>query len=213
MNAFDRLRPSTIAASSSSTGTPATNPRSIHTVKGTIVAVYSTDTPITELSRPTDESILYCAMNRPSAGSIWMNSTARMNDRRPENRYRLTASAARKANASTARTVTSVTARLIRSAAGKLDPPITAVKLWIVGLVGRNDGVAERSRAAGVNAERTIQYTGNAQTAAAMMPTTPRAKRTARRRTPAAVGARRRVGRAAPATGTGALVTAVMPAP
>ena len=38
-NAWERDRPSIMAASSSSAGTPATNPRSIQTVNGTIAAV------------------------------------------------------------------------------------------------------------------------------------------------------------------------------
>ena len=38
-NACVRLSPSTMAASSSSAGTPATNPRSIHTVNGTTAAM------------------------------------------------------------------------------------------------------------------------------------------------------------------------------
>ena len=146
-----------MAASSSSIGTPATNPRSIQMVKGTTAAVYSTETPTTLLRSPAVDSILYCAMNRPSAGSIWTNSTATTNARRPRNRNRLMARAARNANTSTATTVVPVIARLMRSAEPNEPPSSTARKLASVGLVGRNDGVAERRRASGVSADSTIQ--------------------------------------------------------
>ena len=50
------------------------------------------------LSRPSSLIILYCATNRPSAGSIWMTRIASTNAVRPRNRNRLIATAARKAN-------------------------------------------------------------------------------------------------------------------
>ena len=72
---------------------------------------------------------LYWAMNSPSAGSIWMSSTASTNDRRPRKRNRLIASAARNANARQKTTVISATATLIPSAGKNVPPSTTALKL------------------------------------------------------------------------------------
>ena len=96
-------------------------------------------------------------MNRPSAGSIWMNSTARTKDRRPRNLKRLMARAARKARTSTTATTVRVIARLIRSAEPKPELETTLEKFDQVAWVGRKFGGTWRRRAFGVKANRTIQ--------------------------------------------------------
>lgn len=84
-------------------------------------------------------------MNRPSAGIIWMISTARMKLRRPLNRNRDSASAARNANSSAATTVSPVTIALIRSVSKKLLSN-TRPYADTVPFSGTNDGSAERMR-------------------------------------------------------------------
>src|SRR3954449_1080661 len=48
----NRPQPSTIAASSSSNGMPATNPRSVHTVNGSVIAKYTSTSDGSWLSSP-----------------------------------------------------------------------------------------------------------------------------------------------------------------
>ena len=84
-----------MAASSRSAGTPgdeaAQHPDRERHDRGD---VEDGSAPMTLLSRPSELIILYCAMNRPSAGSIWISRSASTNDSRPRNRKRLIASGA-----------------------------------------------------------------------------------------------------------------------
>src|SRR5699024_12093603 len=56
------VQPSICAASSSSAGTPATNPRSIQTVNGSTLATYTRDSPRTVFSICQESSIEYNEM-------------------------------------------------------------------------------------------------------------------------------------------------------
>lgn len=69
-------------------------------------------------------SILYWEMNSPSTGIIWITSSATMNDLRPRNLKRATATTATNARASATAIVSSVTIRPILSASRNWPPPI-----------------------------------------------------------------------------------------
>ena len=113
--------------------------------------------PIAWLSSPSDVIILYCAMNRPSAGSIWISSSASTKDPRPRKRNRLIASAPRKAIAIAATTVVSVTTSEMVRADPNDGSVATARRLSSEPPKGRNVGVADWSTTLGRKAELSIQ--------------------------------------------------------
>ncbi len=113
-NAPQREAPSIIAASSSSTGSAATNPRSVHTVNGSTNAMYVAISTGTRLSRSASRSVRYIGMTSASSGTICTIRMTSRYARRPRNRNRATAVAASSAT-STASTVTdSETTTLLR---------------------------------------------------------------------------------------------------
>src|SRR4051812_5575415 len=170
-NAWVRLSPSTIAASSRSAGMPATKPRSIQIVNGTTDAMYRMLMPTTEFSRFTDDISLYCAMNRPSAGSICTNRIASTNPVRPRKRKRLIATAARNANSRQTATTSSAITTLMPSA-GRNEPPWnTLAKLSKLPPSGTKLGAFEVSTKFDSSDEFSIQYTGKNHTSATTTPT------------------------------------------
>ena len=115
MNAPIRLAPSTIAASSSSNGTPATKPRSVQIVNGRTNTRYVSASPITVFVRWRPSRMRNSEMISASAGIICTISTVTRNAMRPRNRKRASATAARNATTSASTTTTAVTIALLRS--------------------------------------------------------------------------------------------------
>src|SRR6478735_11082876 len=117
-----------------------------------------TETPTIELSRPTDDIILYCAMKRPWAGSIWMSSKASTKVLRPRNLKRLIATAPRKAKIRQKKTTMRVIETLMPSAPKNEPSEIAPAKLEAVkSSPGKKCGVNCCSTAFEMNAEFTIQ--------------------------------------------------------
>ena len=82
-NAPKRVLPSTIAASSSSRGTPRMNPCSVHTENGNTNVMYITITPVSVLIRCTRLSAMYSGMIRAASGIISVPRISTMNAVRP----------------------------------------------------------------------------------------------------------------------------------
>src|SRR5690606_143804 len=121
--------------------------------------------PSTLLSSPSEDIILYCAMKRPSAGSIWISRIVTMKLTRPRKRKRLIATEARNAHSRHTATDSSVTVTLTLSAEKKAGVS-TRSKLTREPPKGTKVGVADSSSAVVSMDELIIQYTGNAQNAA-----------------------------------------------
>ncbi len=78
-NAWARLHPSIMAASSRSTGTPPTKPRSVQIVNGRTIAMYTAERPMTVLRRFQPSSTRNVDTIIASAGIIWMTRIEMMN--------------------------------------------------------------------------------------------------------------------------------------
>src|SRR5699024_1086750 len=115
-NAPNLVHPSIWAASSSSCGTPTAKPRSIQMVKGSTLAMYSRESPCTELSMSQESSIEYSEMIIASPGIICTIRMMITKACRPKNANRVAATAARNPKIRATTTVITVTSSELRSA-------------------------------------------------------------------------------------------------
>src|SRR5699024_7943219 len=90
--------------------------------------------------------------------------------RRPVNRNRVSAAAAKRPSSTETATVMETTITLLRRFSRKFVWLTATMKLCRVGSLGKNVGVDVITSERGLNAVLTIQYTGNTHTRLKMMP-------------------------------------------
>ena len=166
-----RLAPSTIAASSSSNGTPDTKPRSVQIVNGRTNTRYVSARPMTVFVSWRPSRMRNSEMISASAGIICtIRARSRGTRRRPRNRKRASATAARKATTSASATTMPVTIALFFNDVQKYSRSKHPAEV-----VERRVRRQERRRRRLMsspwrNAVSTIQYTGNSATRATTTP-------------------------------------------
>src|SRR5262249_15263854 len=157
MNAPARVQPSIIAASSSSTGMLATNPRSVQTMNGTMNARYVTITLISVSIAPKLSISRKTGMTSADSGTIWTTRIRIRNARRPRKPKRATPTAAANARARETATTVSTTIRLVRTLVQKNGRETASAKLASVNGAGTSLGSKLRMSRPGLNAVATIQ--------------------------------------------------------
>jgi len=139
-----RFAPSTIAASSISTGTPCRIPRRTQMVKGSTNATYVSERQIRLLRRSRLRRLRNSGISSAGPGTIWIANIATRTARRPRNRNRVSAVAARNATTIENTTAAQVTIRLLRRSMPKYGLSTASAKLLRLSGNGRNFGVPVR---------------------------------------------------------------------
>lgn len=109
-----RLQPSTCAASSSSTGMAARNPRSVTIVNGSVIMKYTPVSMASESSSWVSRAMMNTGTSSASHGAICAANTATTNAPLPRHDILVTANAASSATTSAISTAPTVTSRLLR---------------------------------------------------------------------------------------------------